>query len=289
MAYGVSRPHVSSDPVPKSQDALALVALPVRVQARGYRQFTPVLRASVPLLMLVLWSAASASGLLHEQTLPAPAAVWRAFARLVGSGVLWDHLSISLQRASLGLVWGASVGLTLGLVTGLYRIGDLLLDPLLQMLRMVPFLAVAPLLVLWFGIDERQKLLLLAFATGFPFYLNTHGGVRGVDHKLLEAARVFGVSRLRTIVQIVLPSALPQLLVGLRQSFGAALIALIVAEQTNAPRGIGFLMMSAQQFFEIDVLLMCIVLYGLWGLLADLVVRGLERLWMPWRFLRVKS
>jgi sulfonate transport system permease protein len=170
----------------------------------------------------------------------------------------------------------------------LYRVGDLLLDPLLQMLRMVPFLAVAPLLVLWFGIDERQKLLLLALATGFPFYLNTHGGVRAVDNKLLEAARVFGVTRLRTIAQIVLPAALPQMLVGLRQALGSVLIALIVAEQTNAPRGIGFLMMSAQQFFEIEVLLVCIVLYGLWGLMADMLVRGLERVWMPWRFLRAK-
>jgi sulfonate transport system permease protein len=141
--------------------------------------------------------------------------------------------------------------------------------------------------VLWFGIDERQKLLMIALASGFPFYLNTHGGVRGVDHKILEAAQVFGVSRWRAIRLIILPAALPQMLVGLRQSFGISLIALIVAEQTNAPHGIGLLMMSAQQFFQVEILLVCVVLYGFWGLLADLVVRGLERVLMPWRNPRV--
>jgi len=240
-------------------------------------------RAITPLVLLAAWSVGSATGWISPQTLAAPRAVWQAFVQLLGSGVLWDNLSISLQRALLGLVLGASTGLVLGLVTGLSRTGDRLLDPTLQMLRTIPFLAVAPLLVLWFGIDEQQKLLMIALAAGFPFYLNTHGGVRSTDRKLLEAARVFGASRRETIAAIILPAALPQLLVGLRQSLGISLIALIVAEQTNSPRGIGFLMMSAQQFFQVEILLVCVALYGLWGLLADVLVRTLERVLMPWK------
>ena len=172
------------------------------------------------------------------------------------------------------------------LISGLSRLGDQLLDPVLQMLRTVPFLAVAPLLVLWFGIGEDQKVLVIALATCFPFYLNTHGGVRGVDPKVVEAGEVFGLSRWRLIRLIIVPGALPSLLVGLRQSLGVSLIALIVAEQSTAPRGIGFLRMSAQQFFQAEVLLVCILVYAVWGLLGDLLVRWLERSLMPWRYAR---
>jgi sulfonate transport system permease protein len=245
-----------------------------------------LLRALGPIAVLAGWSACSATGVLSEQTLSPPWAVARALGGLVATGVLWDNLSTSLLRAGAGLGVGLSLGLLLGLVTGLSRLGDQLLDPLLQMLRTIPFLAVAPLLVLWFGIGEQQKLLVIALATSFPFYLNTHGGVRGVDPKVVEAGEVFGLSRARLIRAIILPGALPSILVGLRQSLGVALIALIVAEQTNAPRGIGFLMMSAQQFFQTEVLLVCVLAYALWGLLGDLLVRLLERVLVPWRSAR---
>jgi sulfonate transport system permease protein len=259
------------------------------VQPRLLRRPAPpplrdaLLRALGPLGVLIAWSVSSATGLLSVQTLSPPWAVAHALSELVDSGVLWANLSASLLRAGAGLGIGLSIGLALGLLTGLSRLGDQLLDPLLQMLRTIPFLAVAPLLVLWFGIGEQQKLLVIALATCFPFYLNTHGGARGVDPKVVEAGQVFGLSSWRLIRSIILPGALPSMLVGLRQSFGVALIALIVAEQTNAPRGIGFLMMSAQQFFQTEILLVCVLAYAFWGLLGDLLVRLLEQLLMPWR------
>lgn len=244
---------------------------------------TAGLRALGPLALLFVWSLGSALGWISEQQLSPPQAVLAALVDLLGSGVLLTNLLASLQRSLSGLAIGISAGLALGLLTGLSRLGDQLIDPVLQMLRTVPFLAIAPLLVLWLGIGESQKILMIAVATCFPFYLNTHSGVRSADPKLLEAAQVFGLSRAGAIRQIILPAAIPQMLVGLRQSLGIALIALIVAEQTNAPQGIGFLMLSASQFFQAEVLLVCVLLYALWGFAADLLVRGLERALMPWR------
>ena len=240
------------------------------------------LRCAGPLTLLALWWGASSAGWVSEQTLASPAQVGAAFWRLASSGELWRNLSASLQRALTGLTCGVAIGLVLGVVAGLHRLGDELVDPLLQMLRTIPFLALAPLLIVWFGIGEASKVILISIATAMPMYLNTHSGVRNTDAKILEAARIFGLRGGRLVGEIVLPGALPSLLVGFRLSLGISLLALIVVEQFNAPRGIGFLMTSAQQFFQTDVLVACILIYAVWGLLADLTVRLLERVLMPW-------
>ncbi|MET9328408.1 ABC transporter permease [Tsukamurella sp. NPDC003166] len=242
-----------------------------------------VLRASVPVALLALWQVLAARGVFGPETFPSPAAVWDAFTRLVGDGTLADNATVSLRRAAVGFAIGGGLGLVLGVAAGLSRLGDQLLDPTVQMLRTIPFLAIAPLLILWFGIDEKPKIIIIAAAAMFPLYINTHGGVRQVDGKVIEAAHTFGLRGVGLIRQVVIPEALPSILVGLRVSLSVSLIALIVAEQSNAPKGIGFLMTSAQQFFQTDVLVLCIIIYALWGLGVDVVVRLLERLLMPYR------
>lgn len=240
-----------------------------------------VLRASIPVLLLLTWAVGSATGRIDEKIFPAPWSVADAFVELVRSGVLWENLSVSIARVAIGFLIGGTLGLLLGTVAGLLRLGDQLLDPTLQMLRTIPFLAVTPLLILWFGIDERPKIIIIAMAALFPMYLNTHSGVRNVDRKILEAGRVFGLRGIGLVRSVVLPEAIPSLLVGLRVSLSISLLALIVAELTNAPKGLGFLMTSAQQYFQTDVLLVIIAIYALWGLSVDLLVRGLERLLLP--------
>ena len=266
-----------------------LIRLPTGPTGRRAPWQNAVLRALGPFAVLLLWTLATHTGFIRPQMLAPPEEVLRAVYDLVGTGVLFENLQASLVRSFSGLILGVGVGLALGLFTGLNRLGDQLVDPVLQMLRTVPFLAIAPLLVLWFGIGEDQKISMIAVASCFPFYLNTHSGVRGADGKLLEAARVFGLSRAGIIRTIILPAAVPQMLVGLRQSLGISLIALIVVEQTNAQKGIGFLMLSASQFFQSEILLVCVLLYALWGLAADVFVRALERVLMPWRHARSKS
>jgi len=255
-------------------------------EQRSRRTLDLVLRLSVPVLIVVVWSYASASGAISEKVFPAPLSVVDAFVELVRDGTLWDNLAVSLRRVGVGFAIGGSIGLVLGVVAGLFRLGDQLIDPTIQMVRTIPFLAIAPLLIIWFGIGELPKIVIIAAASAFPIYVNAYGGVRDVDPKLMEAGRVFGLGRAGLIRHIVVPSAVPSILVGLRLSLAISLIALIVAEQSNAPQGLGFLMTSAQQFFQTDILVVCILIYAVWGLGVDLVVRLLERVLLPWRVAR---
>ncbi|GAA1581666.1 ABC transporter permease [Actinoplanes couchii] len=260
-----------------------LVEPAIRRRRERPAQLSGPLRVLGPLGLLVIWWISSATGLLRPEVLASPAEVIAAVGELWGSGDLQAALTTSLTRSGLGLVIGLAAGLLLGITTGLSRLGDELLDSTMQILRTVPFLALVPLFLVWFGIDETAKILLIAFATTFPMYVNATSGVRTVDPKLVEAMRTFGMGRLALIREVILPGALPALLVGLRLSMTLSVIALIAAEQLNSTAGIGYLMTQAQNFVRTDILALCIIIYGLLGLAADGVVRGLERALMPWR------
>ncbi|MFF9568985.1 ABC transporter permease [Streptomyces sp. NPDC014685] len=255
---------------------------PRRYRARG-RAHSATVRALGPIALLTLWWAASATGLLTPDVLASPAEVLRAVGELWGNGQLPDALTTSLTRSGLGLLIGLTAGLTLGVTTGFTRLGDELLDSSIQTLRTIPFLSLVPLFMVWFGINETAKILLIAVATTFPMYVSTTSGVRATDPKLIEAMRSFGMGRLALVRQVVLPGALPSLLAGLRLSMTLSVIALIAAEEINATAGIGYLMSQAQSYARTDVLAVCILVYGLLGLTADVVVRLLERVLMPWR------
>ncbi|MFF2846397.1 ABC transporter permease [Streptomyces sp. NPDC058001] len=247
------------------------------------RTYHLTVRALGPLALLALWWVASATGALTPDVLASPAGVLRATGELWGNGQLSDALATSLTRSGIGLLIGLTVGLTLGIVTGFTRLGDELLDSSLQTLRTIPFLSLVPLFMVWFGINEVAKILLIAVATTFPMYVSTSSGVRNTDRKLVEAMRTFGMSRLAVVREVVLPGALPSLLAGLRLSMTLSVIALIAAEEINATAGIGYLMSQAQSYARTDILAVCILVYGLLGLVADGLVRLLERFVMPWR------
>ncbi|MER8043501.1 ABC transporter permease [Streptomyces sp. NPDC094032] len=268
-------------PAPAAPSPLVRPRPPAR-RARS-RTYTVVVRALGPVGLLVLWWAASATGALTPDVLASPAHVLDAVGELWGNGQLPDALATSLTRSGLGLVLGVTAGLALGIVTGFTRLGDELLDSSLQTLRTIPFLSLVPLFMVWFGINETAKILLIAVATTFPMYVSTAGGVRDTDRRLVEAMRAFGLGRFAIVRQVVLPGALPAILAGLRLSMTLSVIALIAAEEINATEGIGYLMAQAQSYARTDVLAVCILVYGLLGLTADLVVRGLERVLMPWR------
>ncbi|MXG26553.1 ABC transporter permease [Streptomyces sp. YIM 132580] len=247
------------------------------------RAYALTVRALGPFVLLGLWWAASATGLLTPDVLASPAEVLRAVAELWGNGQLPDALTTSLTRSGLGLLIGLGAGLTLGITTGFTRLGDELLDSSLQTLRTIPFLSLVPLFMVWFGINETAKILLIAVATTFPMYVSASSGVRNTDPKLVEAMRSFGMSRPAIVREVVLPGALPSLLAGLRLSMTLSVIALIAAEEINATAGIGYLMSQAQSYARTDILAVCILVYGLLGLTADVLVRLLERFLMPWR------
>ncbi|MCL8384788.1 ABC transporter permease [Xanthobacter aminoxidans] len=240
-------------------------------------------RALVPALLLAVWQASSNLGFVAPEVLPSPAEIIAAYAELIRTGELQSAIPASLARALTGLALGASVGLALGLFAGLWRVGEELFDAPLQMLRTIPFIAMIPLFIIWFGIGEQAKIALIFGATIFPVYLNTYSGVRGVDQKLIEAARVFGLSHGRIATRVIIPTALPSILVGLRFAAGVSLLALVAAEQINARSGIGFILINANQNQRTDIIIAGIIVYALLGIVIDLVMRLVERLALPWR------
>jgi sulfonate transport system permease protein len=236
----------------------------------------------LPMALVTLWQIASAFGWLSTRILPAPSEVLKAAWTLAASGELWTHVTVSARRAFLGLAIGGSLGLALGLLTGSLRQAETLLDSSFQMLRNIPALALIPLVILWFGIDETAKLFLISVSVFFPIYLNTFHGIRNVDPGLIEMGRTYGLTRWQLYRQVVLPGALSSILVGLRFSLGLMWVILIVAETISAQAGIGYLTMNAREFLQTDIVLVGILLYALLGKLADGFARGLERWWLRW-------
>ena len=236
----------------------------------------------VPVGLLVLWQIASSLGWLSTRVLPAPLEVVNAGWALTLSGALWTHVQVSAGRALAGLAVGGGLGLVLGLLTGSFRWIDTLLDTTIQMVRNIPALALIPLVILWFGIDEMAKLFLISVSVFFPIYLNTSHGIRNVDPGLIEMARTYGLSRWQLYREVILPGALSSILVGLRFSLGLMWVILIVAETISAQAGIGYLTMNAREFLQTDVVLVGILLYALLGKLADVFAKGLENYWLRW-------
>lgn len=236
----------------------------------------------LPVGLLALWQLFSAQGWLSTRVLPAPSEVVQAAWTLSVSGELWTHVQVSAGRALLGLAIGGGLGLLFGLLTGSLRWADALLDSTIQMVRNIPALALIPLVILWFGIDETAKLFLIAVSVFFPIYLNTSHGIRNVDPGLIEMGRTYGLSRWQLYRQIILPGALSSILVGLRFSLGLMWVILIVAETISAQAGIGYLTMNAREFLQTDIVLVGILLYALLGKLADVFAKGLERYWLRW-------
>ena len=236
----------------------------------------------VPVLLIAIWQIASKTGLLESRILPAPSAVISAFWTLLISGELWQHVSVSAGRALSGLLIGGGLGLLLGLLNGSSKIASNLLDTTLQMVRNIPALALIPLVILWFGIDESAKLFLVAVGVFFPIYINTYHGIRSVDPQLIEMGNSYGLSRWQLYKNIILPGAMPSILVGLRFALGLVWVLLIVAETISAQSGIGYMTMNAREFLQTDIVLVGILLYALLGKLADVLAQGLEKYLLRW-------
>ena len=236
----------------------------------------------VPALLFVAWEAASRSGALAARVLPEPLAVVRAAWSLMQSGEMWADVKVSACRALAGFAVGGGIGFALGLLTGLSKVADLALDSTIQMIRNIPSLATIPLVILWFGIDESAKLFLVAFGVFFPVYVNTYHGIRSVDAGLVEMAKSYGVRGFALYRDVILPGALPSILVGVRFALGLTWVMLIVAETISAQAGIGYMTMNAREFLQTDVVVVGILLYALLGKLADVLAKTFERVLLRW-------
>jgi sulfonate transport system permease protein len=236
----------------------------------------------VPLAIIVLWQVAGVTGFVSPRVLPAPTDVAKASWKLLLSGELERNIWVSFWRASLGLIIGGSIGFAFGLANGLSPLANRLTDTTLQMVRNIPHLALIPLVILWFGIDESAKLFLVALGVFFPIYLNTLHGIRTVDPQLIEMGRIYGMSDGELFRRVIFPGALPSIFVGFRFALGIMWLTLIVAETIAASSGLGYMAMQAREFMLIDVVVLSILIYALLGKLADSAARALEQLTLSW-------
>jgi sulfonate transport system permease protein len=238
---------------------------------------------TTPVLILIVWEVLAQAGVLKSTYAPAPTAIAGTTVELWNDGVLGPDLLISLQRAGIGLALGLSIGIVTGVLGGFLRVGEHVFNGLAQILNTVPLLAVLPLFVVWFGIDELTKVLLIAFGAGVPMYLNLFAAIRGVDQRLIEMARTTGAGSWRVVTRVLLPGALPGFLVGLRFSLAYSILGLVAAETVNADQGLGFLITQAQTYLQTNKVFVGLVIYSILGLLADQFVRTLERVLLRWR------
>jgi sulfonate transport system permease protein len=236
----------------------------------------------IPLLILLIWQVLCSTGIIATRTLPSPDQVIRAGITLIGNGKLFEAIGISTWRALIGFVIGGGLGFIFGIMNGVIPISEKLTDSSMQMIRNIPHLAMIPLVIAWFGIGEEAKIFLVALGVMFPIYLNTLHGIRSVDPGLIEMGRVYGLRHWQLYRKIILPGALPSILVGLRFALGIMWLTLIVSETIAADSGIGYMAMNAREFFQLDVVVLSIVLYALLGKLSDMMAKWLERRWLQW-------
>lgn len=246
--------------------------------ARGYL----VLSWVMPVVLLSTWEAMARLGFIQPHVLPAPSKVALTAWKLTVSGALPGDLGVSLIRAAVGFAIGGGIGFTLGILVGFSRMAEAVIDRSVQMVRAIPFLALLPLVIVWFGVGESQKIFLVALGVGFPIYINTVLGIRQVDPKLLELGRVQGLGTRELIRRIILPGAMPSILTGVRFALATAWLALVVAETIGSQSGLGFLAMDAREFLRTDVIVLTILIYAAIGVLADSFARLLEKRLLKW-------
>jgi sulfonate transport system permease protein len=246
------------------------------------------LRLVSPLVLLGLWQLLSATGVLPPSRLVSPVSIVHTAYALVATdsptyGTLQASLLVSAERWGIGLAIGVAVAVALAVASGLSKIGEYAFDPLLNAFRSIPLLGLLPLFIVWFGIGNMPKILIVVLGALFPMYVNTFAGIRGVDPKLGELGQTLGLSRWELVRHIVLPGSLPSALTGLRLSVIGSLLALVVGEQINANAGIGFMITTAQEFLANNIIMVCLIVYAILGLAADGLVRLAERKALAWR------
>lgn len=278
----------AAPPIRVGEDVVTVVAdIAARAESSGSGAYRPRWRPLalpwlLPLGLLAVWQFLSAKGIVSTAIVPAPSDIWDAARQLAERGELQHDILVSLRRVAIGFSIGALAGLIFGVAVGLFELVHELLDRSLQMIRTIPHLALVPLMILWFGIGEEPRLILVAMGSLFPVYINTVGGIRNVDPKLIELGKSYGLGRAELVWSIILPAALQPILVGIRYALGVAWLTLVVGETIASRDGVGYLVQNARELLRIDIIVLAIMLYAIAGWLSDLVTRLIERRLLRW-------
>lgn len=262
--------------------APARPGLAARLPAIG-RTLAGPLRPAVSLgFVLALWAGVSASGSVNEALFPAPWTVVEAFVEMAQAGVLAQDLTVSLSRAAIGFLIGATLGVAVGLATGRTQLFQMLLGPFLTLMRPIPAIALVPVAIVWFGIGESSKHFVIAYTVFLTVWFNTHHGMQYVPEIYIRASRSMGASRLREFVQVVIPAAAPHIVAGLRLGVALALLSLVAAELTGASSGIGYRLQEARQYVRTDRMFALLIVLGLAGAVVDQIVHRISRRLVHW-------
>ena len=237
----------------------------------------------VPVLIIILWQMIGSLGFVEEHILPTPITIITTFATLLGNGELLYHFTVSGQRVLIGFALGAGAGIVLGVLTGFSRLVQEVLDPSLQMLRTVPLLALIPLFILWFGLGEFGKVLMIALGAFFPVYVNLFLGIRLVDHKLIEVSGILQFSFWEKLTKIIIPSALPNILLGLRLALGTSWLVLVFSEMMGTSAGLGYMIQDARAYAQTDVVFVGLLMFVLLGKCSDSFIYAIERKCLKWQ------
>lgn len=236
---------------------------------------------SIPLLVLFFWFAVTLDQ-SSSSLFPPPSDVFSAVKRLIKDGTLAQNIEISAARAAVGFIIGGVIGFLLGVINGQIILAEKILNTPIQMIRNVPHLALLPLILIWFGIGETAKVVLISLGTFFPIYLNTFHGIRYVDSSLIEMGKTYGLTRFELFKDIIFPGAMSSIMIGIRQSLGRMWLTLIVAETVAAKSGIGFMATNAREFMLMDVIVLSLIIYALLGSLSDFVAGLIEKRILRW-------
>jgi NitT/TauT family transport system permease protein/sulfonate transport system permease protein len=287
----VSAPARGSGALRSSGVPTAAARLPGSVVAERPRRdrrdiARTALLAALPVLSLIAvvvgWDAAVRLEIFSDRLLPAPATVVHAAAEMYSDGTLFADAAASFRRALQGFVVGSVIAVVLGALTGRSRIARGLLEPVIQIVRPIPAIALVPLAILWFGIGEESKLVLTSLGVFFPVWVNTHAGIAATRDDYLRVAASLGASKLLTFATVVLPGALPSVLTGLRQGIATSLILIVAAEQSGVTEGLGFRLDQARLFSQPDRLFVCLAALGIVGAVADQLFHQATRRTVRW-------
>ena len=238
---------------------------------------------AVPVLLIILWQALAGSGLLLEVILPSPVKVIKAFFEMIKDGSLGADLAVSGKRVLIGYLWGAGIALILGVFSGLNKIAERVFSPIINVIRQIPLYAWMPIIILWFGIGEVSKEIIIARGVLIPIYLNTLQGIKGVQAEYFELAEVLELKRSVFLRKIVLPSTVSSIFTGLRLGAGNAWMAVVAAEMLGGLTGLGYALMKSREFLWSDKLIALMVVIGVIGVVIDVILRKIEENTLKWK------
>ena len=247
-----------------------------------------VLALIIPTAIVVFWIYAKATMDIPDGILPTITAVGEAFVEMASSGQLWGDLSVSLLRVVKGFLVSAVLGIVLGSLIGMFRIAREMLKPMFTVIRQIPMIAWIPLIILWCGIGELSKVVIIVLAAFFQVLVNTESGIEQTPEDYLEVARLYKLSPWKTFTKVYLPHALPQILVGLKLALSVSWMAVVAAELIAATSGIGYRMSNARSLMQSDVVIVCMIVVGVVGIIMDKLIGLLLESFTPWKKLEKK-